>query len=78
VPGVRDLADVERLGAEMGGMVSVIGFPGGPTLAELAKVGVARVSYGPGPLGVAMAALSRAAETLLAGGDAPADLAFRG
>jgi len=78
VPGVRDLADLERLVAEMGGKVSVIGFPGGPTLAELAKVGVARVSYGPGPLGVAMAALSRAAETLLAGGEAPADLAFRG
>ena len=35
------------------------------------------MSYGPGPLGVAMAALSRAAETLLAGGDPPADLAFR-
>jgi hypothetical protein len=36
------------------------------------------VSYGPGPQGVAMAALSRAAETLLAGGDPPADLGFRG
>jgi hypothetical protein len=28
-------------------------------------------------MGVAMAALSRAAEALLAGGDPPADLAFR-
>ena len=61
----------------MGGPISVLGGAGGPTLAELAQVGVARVSYGPGPLGVAMAALSRAAETLLAGGDPPADLAFR-
>ena len=77
VPGVRGHGVLERLVAEMGGMVSVIGFAGGPTLAELAKIGVARVSYGPGPMGVAMAALSRAAETLLAGGDPPADLAFR-
>jgi 2-methylisocitrate lyase-like PEP mutase family enzyme len=78
VPGRLDLATIAQLAREMGGMISVFGLPGGPTLAELAKAGVARVSYGPGPLGVAMAALSRAAETLLAGGDPPADLAFRG
>ena len=78
VPGVGDLAVIEQLAREMGGMISVFVGAGGPTLAELARVGVARVSYGPGPLGVAMAALSRAAETLLAGGDPPADLAFRG
>ena len=47
----------------MGGPVSVLGGAGGPSLAELARIGIARVSYGPGPLGVAMAALSRAAET---------------
>ena len=35
------------------------------------------MSYGPGPMGVAMAALKRAAESLLAGGEPPADLAFR-
>jgi 2-methylisocitrate lyase-like PEP mutase family enzyme len=61
----------------MGGPISVLSGAGGPPLAELARIGIARVSYGPGPLGVAMAALSRAAETLLAGGDPPADLAFR-
>jgi len=77
VPGLRDLAVLETLVEEMGGPISVLGGAGGPTLAELAGVGVARVSYGPGPLGVAMAALSRAAETLLAGGEPPADLAFR-
>ena len=77
VPGLRDLAVLETLVEEMGGPISVLGGAGGPTLAELASAGVARVSYGPGPLGVAMAALSRAAETLLAGGEPPADLAFR-
>jgi 2-methylisocitrate lyase-like PEP mutase family enzyme len=77
VPGVRDLETLEALAKDMGGPVSVLGGAGGPALAELARIGIARVSYGPGPLGVAMAALSRAAETLLAGGDPPADLAFR-
>ena len=77
VPGVRDLDTLEALAREMGGPVSVLGGAGGPTLAELARIGIARVSYGPGPMGVAMAALARAAETLLAGGDPPADLAFR-
>jgi 2-methylisocitrate lyase-like PEP mutase family enzyme len=77
VPGVRDLATIETLVKEMGGPVSVLIGAGGPTLAELAKAGVARVSYGPGPMGVAMAALSRAAEALLAGAEPPADLAFR-
>jgi 2-methylisocitrate lyase-like PEP mutase family enzyme len=77
VPGVRDVATLEALVAGMGGPISVFGFPGGPTLAEFARIGVARVSYGPGPMGVAMAALGRAAKTLLAGGDPPADLAYR-
>ena len=77
VPGVRDVPTLEALVAGMGGPISVFGLPGGPSLAELARIGVARVSYGPGPLGVAMAALGRAAETLLAGGDPPADLAYR-
>jgi 2-methylisocitrate lyase-like PEP mutase family enzyme len=77
VPGVRDASTLEALVAGMGGPVSVFGMPGGPALAELARIGVARVSYGPGPMGVAMAALARAAETLLAGGDPPPDLAFR-
>jgi len=77
VPGVRDVATLEELVIRVRGPVSVIGGAGGPTLGELAKLGIARVSYGPGPLGVAMAALRRAAETLLTGGEPPAELAFR-
>ncbi|HWK25544.1 MAG TPA: isocitrate lyase/phosphoenolpyruvate mutase family protein [Solirubrobacter sp.] len=77
VPGVRDLPTLETLARELGGRVSVLCGAGGPTLADLAQAGVARVSYGPGPLGVALAALSRAAADLHAGGDPPADLAFR-
>src|SRR5262249_58185534 len=48
--------------------VSVLNFPGGPTGAELAAAGVCRISHGPGGMGVALAALRREAEALLAGG----------
>ncbi len=71
------MTTIDSLVREMGGPISVLAGAGGPTLAELAAAGVARVSYGPGPQGVAMAALARAAESLLAGGEPPADLAYR-
>jgi 2-methylisocitrate lyase-like PEP mutase family enzyme len=77
VPGPIDVPTLEALVEGMGGPVSIIGFPGVPRLAELARIGIARISYGPGPMGIAMAALSRAAESLLAGGEAPADLGYR-
>ena len=77
VPGVVDPETIERLVGEMGGPVSLLVTPASPPLAELERLGVARVSFGPGTLGVAMAALRRTAETLLAAGPLPADLAFR-
>jgi 2-methylisocitrate lyase-like PEP mutase family enzyme len=75
VPFLHDLDAIRQLAERF--PVSVIGGAGGPTRAEFAAAGVSRISYGPGPLGVATAALKRAAETLLAGGEPPADLAFR-
>ena len=77
IPGVSDVAILEQLVIRVRGPISVLAGPGSPPLAELARLGIARVSYGPGPLGVAMAALRAAAETLLAGGEPPAELAFR-
>ena len=77
VPGVTDAETIGRLVGAMGAPVSVLAVPGGASLAELHRLGVARVSFGPGPMGVAMAALRRAAETLAAGGEVPADLRFR-
>jgi 2-methylisocitrate lyase-like PEP mutase family enzyme len=78
IPGVRDVDTLEALVRGVRGPISILAGPGSPPLAEIARLGIARVSYGPGPLGVAMAALKRAAETLITGGDPPADLAFRG
>jgi 2-methylisocitrate lyase-like PEP mutase family enzyme len=77
VPGVRDPEVIAALVAGLPIGMSVLATPAGPTLAELAGLGVARISLGPGPMGVALAALRRAAETVLARGELPADLAFR-
>jgi 2-methylisocitrate lyase-like PEP mutase family enzyme len=77
VPGVREADDVAALVEGLPIGLSVLAMPGGPPLAQLAELGVARISHGPGPLGVAMAALRGAAEGLLARGELPADLAFR-
>jgi 2-methylisocitrate lyase-like PEP mutase family enzyme len=77
VPGVRDPDAIRALVAGLPIGMSVIATPAGPTLEELAALGVARVSLGPGSMGVALAALQRAAESMLARGELPADLAFR-
>ncbi len=77
VPGVRDAETLQALVRRIRGPVSILGGPGTPPLAELARIGIARVSYGPGPMGVAMAALRDAAATLIRGGDPPPELSFR-
>lgn len=76
VPGVTD-ADVVGGLVEALGPVSVLAFPGGPSLDELAARGVRRISFGPGPLGVATQALGDAAAVLLARGPMPGALAHR-
>ena len=77
VPGVRDPEVIAALVAGLPIGMSVLATPAGPSLEELAGLGVARISLGPGSMGVALAALQRAAETVLARGELPADLAFR-
>ena len=67
---------VERAVAEIDGRVSVIAYPGAVPLRRLADLGVARVSFGPGPLGLALAHLQAAAAQLTALGDYPAELGF--
>jgi 2-methylisocitrate lyase-like PEP mutase family enzyme len=77
VPGVADLGLIDQLVRGVRGQISVLAGAGGPTLAELARAGVARVSYGPGPHGAALAALRATAVALLAGERPPEALAFR-
>ena len=73
VPGAYDATTIAQLVDGIGvGKVSVIARRGGATMADLAKLGVARVSCGPWGQQLAMEALADTAATLLAGGCLPA------
>jgi 2-methylisocitrate lyase-like PEP mutase family enzyme len=76
VPGVSDRETIVRLAGAIG-PISVFCSPASPPLAELESIGVRRASFGPGPMGVAMAALAEAAQALLAHGGYPDTLRFR-
>jgi 2-methylisocitrate lyase-like PEP mutase family enzyme len=67
---------VARAVKEIGGPVSVIARAGYLPLAQLAELGVARVSFGPAPQILALRHLAAGAEVLTAHGDYPAELTF--
>lgn len=66
-PAVRTPEDIGRLVAELGRAVNVLLVPGVPTLAELADLGVRRISTGGGLARVAYGALIAAGDQLRAG-----------
>jgi 2-methylisocitrate lyase-like PEP mutase family enzyme len=49
IPGLADLALVERITAAVRVPVNAMHLPGGPTRAQWAGAGIARVSHGPFP-----------------------------
>jgi 2-methylisocitrate lyase-like PEP mutase family enzyme len=49
IPGLTDLTLVERIVAASSLPVNAMTWPGAPTRDQWAKVGIARISYGPGP-----------------------------
>ncbi|MER5867440.1 isocitrate lyase/phosphoenolpyruvate mutase family protein [Kitasatospora sp. NPDC002040] len=62
VPGVADAATITELVKALPDVpLNVMAGPGAPTVAELAALGVARISLGPGLAKVAYAAVRRAA-----------------
>ena len=67
---------VERAVRDINGPVSVISNPTSVSLKKLAELGIARVSFGPGVLGLTLAHLQKAATTLTALGDYPEELGF--
>ena len=72
--GLASLAEIEEFTAGAGGPVNVVFLPNGPSLADLARVAVARVSFG-GGLHIAMrAVLRRLAERIRDGADPYEDL----
>lgn len=74
VPGALTRETIEPLVEGLGrGKLSVIGAPGALPAAELQKLGVARVSYGPFTQRVALRALQDLAADLYGSGVIPAD-----
>jgi 2-methylisocitrate lyase-like PEP mutase family enzyme len=77
IPGVRDRETIRALVTGIDAPVSILAAPGAPSVSELQQLGVARVSFGPGPMGVALAALARTASDLLKGGVPADELSYR-
>jgi len=68
-PGLVDLGEIETVVRAAGVPVNVLARRGGPTVSELASVGVRRVSTGGALALTAYGLLERAAKELLGGGD---------
>jgi 2-methylisocitrate lyase-like PEP mutase family enzyme len=77
VPAALDPADIASLGEAFDGRLSLIAHPKAPPLVDLAGLGVARISTGPGTAGVAITAINAFARDLLAGGAYPDELTAR-
>ncbi len=69
VPGLADPDLIAGVCAASPLPVNVMKMPGTPTRASLAALGVARISYGPGPYRIAMTALEEAARRVYAPAD---------
>ena len=65
VPGVVDASTIARLVEAIGAPVNIMASYGAPSVAELADLGVARVSVGPAITRAAMATIRTAARELL-------------
>jgi len=75
-PGLVDLAQIRRVVDETGVAVNVLILPGGPSVAELAGVGVRRVSTGSLLSRIAHGAMVAAAQRLLDAGTVSRDEPF--
>jgi 2-methylisocitrate lyase-like PEP mutase family enzyme len=64
LPGVRDAATIRRLVSELQCPLNILAGPGSPSIPELQKLGVARVSLGSGPMRATLGLLRRLAEEL--------------
>ena len=65
VPGVADEATIERLVEAIHGPVNILAGPSTPPVATLARLRVARVSLGSGPMRATLGLLRRVARELL-------------
>ncbi len=66
--GVSDRETIARLVKETHGPVNILAGPASPAISELAELGVARVSFGSGPMRATMALVKRIAAELMTSG----------
>jgi 2-methylisocitrate lyase-like PEP mutase family enzyme len=64
VPGVRDAETIARLVKAVTGPLNILATAGAPSIAELERLGVRRVSVGSGPMRAAMGLTRRIAKEL--------------
>ncbi len=67
-PGLKDTETISRLVQTVACPLNILVVPGSPSIPELAKLGVARVSVGSGPMRATLGLLRRVAEELRASG----------
>jgi 2-methylisocitrate lyase-like PEP mutase family enzyme len=67
-PGLKDAETIERLAKAVECPLNILAGPGSPSIPELAKLGVARVSVGSGPIRATLGLLRRIADELKATG----------
>lgn len=67
-PGIRDLATISQLVRELHHPVNILAGPGSPSIPELQKIGVARVSLGSAPMRATLGLARRIAQEVLSSG----------
>ena len=68
VPGVRDADTISKLVKDIQAPVNILAGPGSPSVPELEKLGVARVSLGSGPMRATLGVLRRIAQEVRTSG----------
>jgi 2-methylisocitrate lyase-like PEP mutase family enzyme len=68
VPGLRDAETIRRLVADLGCPLNILAGPGFPSVPELEKLGVARVSLGSGPMRATLGLVQKIARELKTSG----------
>ena len=68
IPGVKDSEVISRLVRDLKCPVNILAGPGSPSVPELERLGVARVSLGSGPMRATLGLLQRIAEELRTSG----------
>jgi len=64
VPGLRDAETIRRIVSELRYPVNILAGPGSPSIPELQRLGVARVSLGSSPIRATLRLLRRMAQEL--------------